>query len=404
MTDRFTAPARRIDRRQLLRLGVQGVAGVGLSGSALPALAKDIVVGPAIRAQHRLVALPGKVPLIQVYDRPPVYETPTPLLIGSEAYPLTDRAAYYVRWREALIPEIAPDDFVLEVGGDAAISPRTFTLAEMRELFSENSVAAVGACKGQARGVLHKPVLGGVPWGKGDVSAAKWTGIPVKDLLEAVGVRDNAVQVAFKAAGPTVAASEPDYWRVHGIEEMMRPEPLLAYAMNDAEIPLWNGAPLRLVNPGEYAPEWVKQVVRIEVRSQPVENLWAGPKPGGPDPVRITSFCCTPADGDRLHSGQEVELTGVAYDSGIGIAKVEVSLDEGSTWSEAKLEDSAGKYVWRVWRAAVTPRAKGPLRILTRATGVEGEDQPFAITAADIESNGRRINAVIGYATYVEVV
>ena len=265
-------------------------------------------------------------------------------------------------------------------------------------------MAAVGACKGHARGTLHRPVLGGVSWGKGDVSAAKWTGIPVKDLLEAVGVRDTAVQVAFKAAGMTVAASEPDYWRVQGIDEMMRPEPLLAYRMNDGDIPLWNGAPLRLVNPGEYSPEWVKQVVRIEIRSQPIDNLWAGSNPGGPDPVQITSFVCTPGDGARLQAGQETELTGVAYDSGIGIGRVEISLDEGASWKPATMEDSYGKYVWRVWHHRVTPKTPGPLRILTRATGIKGATQPFAVTEKDVASNGRRINAVTAFATYVEVV
>lgn len=394
--------SRIINRRQLLQTGLQSAAALGVSGFTLPAMAEDILVGPAIRDAERLVALPGKVPLIQVYDRPPVYETPTPLLIGKQNYPLTDREAYYVRWREALIPEIKPDELVLEIGGDAAVNPRSFTLAELRETFPETSVAAVGACKGQARGVVHKPVLGGVSWGKGDVSAAKWTGIPVKDVLEAVGVRDNAAQVAFKAAGITIAASAPEYWRVQGIDEMMRPEPLLAYGMNDGDIPLWNGAPLRLVNPGEYSPEWVKQVVRIEIRSQPIDNLWAGPKVGGPDPVRITSFVCTPADGTLLQVGSETELTGVAYDSGIGIAKVEVSLDEGASWEPATMEEPYGKYVWRVWHHQVTPKKKGPLRILTRATGVDGETQPMAMTEADIKSNGRRINAVTGYATYLE--
>jgi len=393
-----------IDRRRVLRSGLQGVVALGASGIGLPALADDILVGPAIRDADRLVALPGKVPLIQVYDRPPVYETPTPLLIGKQLYPLTDREAYYVRWREAFIPEIKPEELVLEVGGDAVVNPRNFTLADLKEMFPERSVVAVGACKGQARGVLHRPVLGGVPWGKGDVSAAKWTGIPVKDLLEAVGVRDSAVQVAFKAAGMTVAATAPDYWRVQGIEEMMRPDPLLAYAMNDADIPLWNGAPLRLVNPGEYSPEWVKQVVRIEVRSQPIDNLWAGPNAGRPDPVRITSFVCTPPDGALLQAGQETGLTGVAYDSGIGIAKVEVSLDEGATWQTATMEEPYSKYAWRVWHHRVTPKAQGPLRILTRATGVDGETQPMSVTEADIESNGRRINAVAAYATYVEAV
>ena len=397
--------SRDLERRQFLKMGLQGAATFGMSGIAFPAFAKqDILIGPAIRDRNRLVALPGKVPLIQVYDRPPVYETPTPLLIGKESYPLTDRAAYYVRWREAFIPEIKPNELVLEVGGDAAVNPRSYTLAELQELFPETSVAAVGACKGLGRGILHRPVLGGPPWGKGGVSAAKWTGVSVKNLLEAIGVRDSAKQVAFKAAGMTATTTGPDYWRGHGIDEMMRPEPLLAYRMNDGDIPLWNGAPLRLVNPGEYSPEWVKQVVRIEIRTSPIKNLWAGPKVGGFDPIRITSFACTPADGTQLQAGQETELTGVAYDSGIGIAKVEVSLDEGATWETAKMEDAHGKYVWRVWHHRVTPKSKGAKRILTRATGVRGETQPAAVSGADVKSNGRRINAIAAYATYVEVV
>ena len=194
----------------------------------------------------------------------------------------------------------------------------------------------------------------------------------------------------------TATTTGPDYWRGHGIDEMMRPEPLLAYRMNDGDIPLWNGAPLRLVNPGEYSPEWVKQVVRIEIRTSPIKNLWAGPKVGGFDPIRITSFACTPADGTQLQAGQETELTGVAYDSGIGIAKVEVSLDEGATWETAKMEDAHGKYVWRVWHHRVTPKSKGAKRILTRATD--------AVSGADVKSNGRRINAIAAYATYVEIV
>lgn len=393
------------NRRQFLKLGLQGLSMAGLSATAINSIARagGIGIGPATRDPKRLVALPGKRPLIQVYDSPPVYETPTGLLIGKEIYPLTDRDAYYVRWREALIPEIKPEDLRLVVGGDAIVTPRTFTIRELQERFPETSVAAVGACKGMARGVI-RPVLGGVPWGKGDVSAAKWTGIRVKDLLESLGVKDSAIQVAFKAAGETVAVSEQEYWRVHGIDEMMRPEPVLAYKMNDAEMPLWNGAPLRLVNPGEYSPEWVKQVVRIDVRSKPLKNLWAGKKVGGPDPVKITSILATPEDDTRLQAGQEQLLTGVAYDSGIGIAKVEVSTDNGQSWQEAVMENAYGKYVWRVWHHRFTPRTTGQLTILSRAIGVTGESQPFEVSEQDIRTHGRRMNSVLAYGTRIEVV
>lgn len=383
-------------------MGAAGLAATGFGSLARAALSNIQVAAPTYDPT-RLVALPGKGPMIQVYDKPPVYETPLSKMIGQELYPLTDRDYYYVRWREAFIPEIRPEDFRIEVTGDAVEQPRTFTLDELKE-FGEVSVAAVGSCKRNASGRL-RPVLGGVPWGKGDVSAAKWTGVPVKAVLESVGVKNNAVQVAFKSAGPTVARSEPEYWRVQSVDEMMQPKAILAYKMNDGEMPLWNGAPLRLVNPGEYAPEWVKQVVRIEVRSTPIENLWAGKNPGGPDPIKIVSMITTPEDGSRLRAGQETVLTGVAYDSGIGIAKVEVSLDQGRTWEAAQLEEpKQGRYAWRVFRHRITPRQKGPLRLLTRATGSKGESQPFDPTEEDWNSNGRRMNSVMAFSTEVEVV
>ncbi|BAS26004.1 molybdopterin-dependent oxidoreductase [Limnochorda pilosa] len=395
------------NRREFLRRGILTVGAAGLAVSGLGPLARAAApfpgVGPATRDPNRLVALPGKRPLVQIYDKPPVYETPTAYLIGDELYPLTNRDAYYVRWREALIPEIKPEELRLEVGGDAAVRPRTFTLDELKA-FGEVSVAAVGSCKRNASGTL-RPMLGGVPWGKGDVSAAKWTGVRVKDVLEAVGVKENAVQVAFKSAGFTIALAAQEYWRIQSVDEMMDPKAILAYRMNDGEIPIWNGAPLRLVNPGEYAPEWVKQVVRIEIRSTPIENRWAGTH-AGPDPIRIVSLVTTPQDGERLPSGREVELTGVAYDSGVGIAKVEVSIDGGKSWERASLEPLSphGRYVWRVWHYRFTPRQRGPLTVFTRATGVEGEVQPFGVQEAHYTSNGRRMNSIVEFAAHLEVV
>ncbi|MBE3597936.1 MAG: molybdopterin-dependent oxidoreductase [Limnochordaceae bacterium] len=390
-----------MDRRALLRRMGVAVAGLGayasVAGRAMAAGA--IQAGPAPRDPTRLVALPGKRPLIQIYDKPPVYETPTGALIGKEIYPLTDRDAYYVRWREANIPVIQPEELRVDVAGDAAVSPRSFTFDDLRK-FEEVSVAAVGACTGMGRATL-RPLLPGVPWGKGDVSAAKWTGVRVRDLLEAVGVKDNAVQVAFKSAGQTIASKAPEYWRIQSVDELMNPDAILAYKMNDAEIPIWNGAPLRLVVPGEYAPGWVKQVVRIEIRSTPIDNLWAGTQ-AGPDPLRIVSFVTTPQDGTVLHAGRETELTGIAFDSGIGIARVEVSLDGGKTWDRAALEPSYGKYVWRVWHYRFTPRQRGKLTILTRATGVQGEVQPFEPLEAHY-ATARRLNSVLEYASYLEV-
>ena len=93
-----------------------------------------------------------------------------------------------------------------------------------------------------------------------------------------------------------------------------------------------------------------------------------------------------------------------AYDSGIGIAKVEVSTDNGQSWQETVMENAYGKYVWRVWHHRFTPRTTGQLTILSRAIGVTGESQPFEVSEQDIRTHGRRMNSVLAYGTRIEVV
>jgi sulfite dehydrogenase len=68
----------------------------------------------------------------------------------------------------------------------------------------------------------------------------------------------------------------------------------------------------------------------------------------------------------------------VAFDSGSGIRKVEVSTDGGATWSDARLDPELGKYSWRRWRASWTPGKRGQCRLMARATNAAGETQSTA--------------------------
>jgi hypothetical protein len=70
-----------------------------------------------------------------------------------------------------------------------------------------------------------------------------------------------------------------------------------------------------------------------------------------------------------------VELQGVAWDAGTGIARVELSYDGGTTWQDGRLERDLGPFAWRRWRAVWMPTEAGPATVLARATSVLGERQ-----------------------------
>ena len=157
-------------------------------------------------------------------------------------------------------------------------------------------------------------MIPGMPWTKGDLSCAEWTGVPLNDLLDEVGVKDSALHVSF-GGGRVISLTKPEYWRSYMIETIRQYEPLVAYQMNGEDIPFWNGYPVRLVFPGTWAPTWTKQLVEIDIRTTPNEMEWSG-REITPNELLPFSLIVTPTDGTQVPVGREVELTGVAYDKG----------------------------------------------------------------------------------------
>ncbi|MFX5145961.1 oxidase, partial [Acinetobacter baumannii] len=63
----------------------------------------------------------------------------------------------------------------------------------------------------------------------------------------------------------------------------------------------------------------------------------------------IRSFITSVPDGARLKAGRTM-LRGIAFDGGKGIKEVSVSIDDGKTWTSAKLGKDLGKYAFREWK------------------------------------------------------
>ncbi|HKS43009.1 MAG TPA: hypothetical protein VJX74_20520, partial [Blastocatellia bacterium] len=70
-------------------------------------------------------------------------------------------------------------------------------------------------------------------------------------------------------------------------------------------------------------------------------------------------------------------ISGAAWSGESEIARVEVSLDSGRTWKEAKLSDERAPFAWRLWSFDWTPQARGTYEIIVRARDARGLTQPF---------------------------
>ena len=211
-----------MDRRTFLRDASTALA-AGLLPAERLAAAEDSLPAGTI-ASSIMDALPGKRPLIKRTFRPPNYETPVSLL----REPYTPNDAFYVRWHMG-VPDVAVSEWRLRVGGPAAKSSREFTIEELRR-FKRHEVVAINQCSGNRRG-LFDPHVPGVQWGYGAMGNARWSGVRLKDVLEAAGIASGALEVAADGADqPTLTG--PDFVKSLPMWKALDADTLIAFEMN----------------------------------------------------------------------------------------------------------------------------------------------------------------------------
>jgi len=346
------------------------------------------VLGASL-SMRDLVRFPEKTEMILLTDRPPQLETP----IHYFRQDLTPNEAFFVRWHLEGIPtSVDLRTFRLSVSGHVR-QPLQLSVDELRSQFEPISIVAVNQCSGNSRSFFEPRVPGG-QWKDGAVGNAKWTGVSVKSILDRAQVKSGAVDVSFNGLDAPPLPSVADFVKALSIDHARDGEVMIAYAMNDQALPMVNGFPLRLVVPGWYGTYWVKALSDITVLPHAFSNFWTdkayripkgpngteSPKDLAKDTVPINRFnvrsiFVRPDPDETLHPGMPNEMEGIAFDSGYGIRRVEVSTDGGSTWADARLDSEIGKYSWRRWRASWTPRNRGQYRLMARATNARGETQ-----------------------------
>lgn len=345
-----------------------------------------------------LVKYPGKRELILVHSRPPHLETPFGLFNDSV---ITPNDAFFVRYHLADFPtSIDPQNYRLTIKGTVKKALK-LSLSDLKAMADPVEVVAVNQCTGNSRGYFE-PRIFGAQLGNGAMGNARWTGIPLKTVLERAGVAPGARQVTFNGLDKPVMESTPDFRKALDIEHALSPEPLLAWGMNGEDLPFLNGYPLKLIVPGYFGTYWVKHLSEIEVidhdftghdayfmthgyRLPDNKCVCVAPgtvadktRPVSTIPVR--SFITSVKSGDVLPAGRAIELRGIAFDHGAGLKAVEVSADNGVSWYPATLGEDLGRFSFREWRMPVTFSTKGSTVLRVRATNRAGETQPQEAT------------------------
>ncbi|MDP1601733.1 MAG: molybdopterin-dependent oxidoreductase, partial [Legionella sp.] len=242
-----------MNRRDVMKTGL-AVAALGAAGSfdwILPALAQGETVVPFTEFPPAFNPAPA-------VDRR-LFDTRT--LSGA----FTPKDQFFTTQHYGH-PEIDAAAYRLKVSG-LVTTPKVFTIDELRKMGSTELIAGF-ECSGNRRPV------------QGLIGNGRWTGVPLKTVLDAAGLTADAQEIVFFGADrgkETVAFRgtnfdvEQQYGRSMPRARALasEPAPFLAYALNGEPLTKHQGAPLRLVVPGWYGAPNVKWLSEIVVQQDP---------------------------------------------------------------------------------------------------------------------------------------
>lgn len=305
--------------------------------------------------------------------------------------PITPQSAFFVRNNlptpdESIV--VNPNAWRFEVVG--ASRSGSMTLEELKAL-PIRVEAAVLQCSGNGRAYFaHNP--SGSQWATGAAGCALWTGVRVSDVIEHFGgptdgkafLTATGAEILPEGVDPSQVVVE----RSVSIDKALQ-DSLLVWEMNGAALPLIHGGPLRLIVPGYFGVnnvKWVKRIAlteaetgaSIQASSYRFRDIGESGRPEHPSMYRmpVKSWITGPgADGASIIPGPAT-LQGVAFSGERGIDRVEVSADDGQSWSEAQLVGpDLGPNAWRSFVMPLNLQL-GKHRFVSRATDRTGDTQP----------------------------
>jgi DMSO/TMAO reductase YedYZ molybdopterin-dependent catalytic subunit len=333
--------------------------------------------------------------MIILNDRPWNMETPVHLLDD----PFTPIDKMFVRNNGLTPTDLNADEWTLTIEGESVPVPKTYTLQELKSKFKHYTYALVLECGGNGRSEMNPPATGN-QWGYGAVNCGQWTGVRLRDVLEDVGINDNAVYVGYYGTDKHLSGDPKKVVISRGvpINKALEDETLIAFELNGGEIPIIHGYPLRLVvggYPASASGKWLtKLVVRDKVHDGPKMEAPSYSVPKNPvqpgtdvakedmmiiESMPVKSIITHPKTGAIVKTGQEFEVRGHAWAGDFKVAKVEISTDYGQTWEIVNLKAPLNRLSWQDFNTKVVFNAPGYYEIWVKATDENGKSQPMVV-------------------------
>jgi DMSO/TMAO reductase YedYZ molybdopterin-dependent catalytic subunit len=363
-------------RREILRgsLAVAGLSVLGIPEWALPVLAQGETLVP-------FTDIPESFPTITAADRRIID-------IRKIDGPFTPKDQFFTTQHYGH-PEVDPATFRLKISG-LVDRPTSLSLDELRRIGGTELVAGF-ECSGNRRPL------------QGLSGNGRWTGVPLRKVLDQAGVKAQAREFVFFGADHGTEdvdfrgqnnKVEQQFGRSLSREKALSAEPFLAYALNGEPLTRHQGSPLRLIVPGWYGVANVKWLSQIHAQEEQYlgkfQARWYRTLRGemidgemkwveaAVTHMQLKSFIAR-----VTRDGSRHKVFGVVLNDGTPLRSVEVRVDNGA-WQPGTIDPStSGKYSWKLFTYAWTGATPGEHTLVSRVTDVNGKVQP---TSEELEN------------------
>jgi DMSO/TMAO reductase YedYZ molybdopterin-dependent catalytic subunit len=276
---------------------------------------------------------------------------------GRIVQPITPNDLFYCVTKNVIDPRVNVDLWHLEVNG-LVQNPVTYRFQDLKG-FNEVEQETTLMC-----------ISNGLDAGL--ISNAVWKGLTLHDLIDPAGPMADARRVRLFGVD--------NYTDTIPLEKALDPTTILAWAMNGVDLPHRHGYPLRAIVPGYFGEKHVKWLTRIELTEDNVKGFYET-QGWGPDFMTPTrSRIDAPDHESRFSLGQlggPIEVKGIAFGGDRGISRVEISDDDGETWTDANIHYAGTKLTWALWTHDWRPDGPDDYTLVVRGTDGEGEVQEW---------------------------
>jgi DMSO/TMAO reductase YedYZ molybdopterin-dependent catalytic subunit len=286
-------------------------------------------------------------------------------------------------------PQVDPAAYRLKITGMVK-EPASVSLADLRAMRPTKLIAGFECSGNSGRSV------------QGLSSNGRWTGVPLSKLLKQAGVHSRAREVVFFGADRGVEdvvfrqqtfKLEQQFGRSMTLENALKPDLLVAYALNGEPLTCEQGFPVRLIVPGWYGVANVKWLAEVHLQEDRYlgnyQARWyrslRGEGGSGEESDPQVRWVETEVTRMRLKSviarvrkaGASYQVFGFVLNDGTPLKSVEVQIDNGP-WRQAAIDPSHTKYSWKLFTHNWEGASPGEHTLVSRATDAEGMMQPAA--------------------------